>query len=462
MATDQEIRDSGLLYVPKQKYLQDPFNLSTPPPPPPPDGGITNTNAFNNSRGNDFSVYNPDPNSIVNREYRPNYDYRKSVDYDPSLSATANEKQFDMAQNYYNRPPPSKLEGLMGMIPGAGIARFLTNAIAPYTPVNRRSIMENELGRGGVMVDDIGRIVAANQGSYYDPSGVNIMAGYGASKVTQKTFDKRRAKAKAKMSPEGFEKFNTALTAAEKNFLDAQKKSDEMYNFEKKQKMIQREKTALGRSMNQRDRKSLAEQQINPDGPSSSRRGTPGGSADNFNGGTTYDNSGGDFRNADGSNVNQNFSTPASVSNYDPSVLYAKGGRVGYFFGGRVNYKAGGRIGFAGGGKDAGKDSDFGSEDYGGAKDDNRGPAELGLTTRAAPPGPPSGNEKTSLLQKIKNNPVINNPVTRMVGRIGMYQVNPALMGVDYRTAMALKGAYDEATEDEINKFANGGLASIL
>ena len=52
--------------------------------------------------------------------------------------------------------------------------------------------------------------------------------------------------------------------------------------------------------------------------------------------------------------------------------MMARGGRAGYFFGGRVDYKAGGRIGFQGGGRDAGKDSDFGSEDFGGNKDDNR------------------------------------------------------------------------------------------
>ena len=51
---------------------------------------------------------------------------------------------------------------------------------------------------------------------------------------------------------------------------------------------------------------------------------------------------GGDFRNADGSNVNQDFSTTASVSNYDPSVLYADGGRAGYFFGGRARLQGGG------------------------------------------------------------------------------------------------------------------------
>ena len=189
MATDAEIRAKGIKFLPKQEYLQNPYEFPVEEEVTE-SFGIPNTNAFNNSGGNDFSVYNPDPNSIVNREYRPNYDYRKSVDYDPSLSATANEKQFDMAQNYYNKPPPSKLQSLMSMVPGAGIARFLTNAIAPYTPVNRRSIMENELGRKGVMVNDIGQIVQG--GGAYDTAG-NVMAGYNPTKMTAATFDKRIA-----------------------------------------------------------------------------------------------------------------------------------------------------------------------------------------------------------------------------------------------------------------------------
>ena len=53
MATDQEIRDAGLLYIPKQKYLQNPYNLPVAPVPPPATGGITNTNAFTNSGGGD-------------------------------------------------------------------------------------------------------------------------------------------------------------------------------------------------------------------------------------------------------------------------------------------------------------------------------------------------------------------------------------------------------------------------
>jgi hypothetical protein len=59
MATDAEIRAKGFLYIPKQKYLQNPFNLPIAPVPPPVSGGITNTNAFVNSGGGeDNTQYN--------------------------------------------------------------------------------------------------------------------------------------------------------------------------------------------------------------------------------------------------------------------------------------------------------------------------------------------------------------------------------------------------------------------
>ena len=67
MATDQEIRDAGILYMPKQKYLQNPYELPIAPVPSPTSEGIVNTNAFTGGGNDGFSVYNPDPNSIVNR-----------------------------------------------------------------------------------------------------------------------------------------------------------------------------------------------------------------------------------------------------------------------------------------------------------------------------------------------------------------------------------------------------------
>lgn len=77
MATDQEIRDAGFLYIPKQKYLQDPYKLSTPPPDTTPDTSVVQQSGYQG--GGNFSPYNPDPNSIVNRKYNP-YPYRNAAE----------------------------------------------------------------------------------------------------------------------------------------------------------------------------------------------------------------------------------------------------------------------------------------------------------------------------------------------------------------------------------------------
>jgi hypothetical protein len=108
MATDQEIRDAGFKYIPQQQYLQNPFELPTTPEEEPViNQGIVNTNAFNYGRGNDFSVYNPDPNSIVNKIYRPNYDYRQdreinSKTFNPQPYGTGVQRaqsQYNLARN---------------------------------------------------------------------------------------------------------------------------------------------------------------------------------------------------------------------------------------------------------------------------------------------------------------------------------------------------------------------------
>ena len=146
------------------------------------------------------------------------------------------------------------------------------------------------------------------------------------------------------------------------------------------------------------------------------------------------------------------------------SMGYANGGGIGSMM--KPKKK---RVSFRGGGMDMGNASNQAQSASMGnssssSNDGPRGPAELGLTTRA-PPGPPSGNdEKTTIIQKIKNNPIINNPLTRVLGRVGLYSVNPALMGLDYRTAMQLKGVYDTATEEvdeEDLKFQNGGSVGV-
>jgi len=357
MATDQEIRDAGFKYVPQQKYLLNPFELPEDQEPVV-NEGIVNTNAFTGGGGDNFSVYNPDPNSIVNREYnpRPYYDatYKDTFGInlgDPeALTATG-------AQFY--EPPPSKLEGLLSMVPYLGSltkgAKFLGDQISPYLPVNRRSILENQLSGQGIMVNDIGQIVAGNSGSAYDPSGANIMAGYNAYHVDKDTFNKRRAKAKEKMSPEGFEKFNIALTAAEKNFLNAQGKTDKIFDFEEEEKKKKKKDTIISRFITKKkEAKAVADAEAADE---TSVENYPTGGSYDAPGGVTDSNYNQAANIAGGGGGNQVIDTPsgpmtAREATYDNdkntgtsqsySQHYADGGRAGYFYGGRVNFKYGG------------------------------------------------------------------------------------------------------------------------
>ena len=58
---------------------------------------------------------------------------------------------------------------------------------------------------------------------------------------------------------------------------------------------------------------------------------------------------------------------------------------------------------------------------------------------------------KESVLDKVKNNPYINNPITRTLGRTALYTLNPTIGMLDARKAMQLKNIYDYTT-DQINK----------
>jgi len=159
-----------------------------------PDGTTTDTEQVTgiinqNIGGDNFSPFNPDPNK-VRTDYRPNYDYRKSLDYNPEVSDLQNQKIMQNTLNYkghdyYNKPAPTGLEKAINtginFIPGiGGIKRgmeFFGGILKDVLPVNQRAIMENELRGSGIYTDDIGRIVAGPDG-YNTPEG--IMAGYNA------------------------------------------------------------------------------------------------------------------------------------------------------------------------------------------------------------------------------------------------------------------------------------------
>ena len=124
--------------------------------------------------GDDFSVYNPDPNKI--KPFKPmgiNFQNQK-----PSALSTGIAKMMDN--------PLMKAVGF-AMNPPLAFAKGILSQAGSMMPVNERSIMENLAGNTGVRVDDIGRIV--NTGKYNTPE--NVMSGYNLSQVTDKTFTDR-------------------------------------------------------------------------------------------------------------------------------------------------------------------------------------------------------------------------------------------------------------------------------
>ena len=143
--------------------------------------------------GDDFSVYNPDPNK-VRTDYRP-YDYRQAM-----AKSGVGIPSGILSNSEFLYGPKSELEGLLNFIPGIGGlkrgAEFVGGILDPYLPVNQRSIMENEARGMGILTDDIGRIV---QGSGDYDTGANVMAGYNLNKITPETIQKRRDMINEKM-----------------------------------------------------------------------------------------------------------------------------------------------------------------------------------------------------------------------------------------------------------------------
>ena len=133
--------------------------------------------------GNDFNVYNPDPNTT-----RTSRNYVNPFPYDPM-------DDFGTPDYGYIDPPKEGLAGLFQKyVKNAPLTNILGSgikAIGSMLPVNRRAILENELLGGGIMLDNIGRVVTDN---YNTPEG--IMAGYNANMLDptaeNNAFDKRQ------------------------------------------------------------------------------------------------------------------------------------------------------------------------------------------------------------------------------------------------------------------------------
>ena len=389
--TDQEIRDEGLKFMPQQKYLQKPFELPTKKTE---EKGITNTNAFNNSGGNDFSVYNPNPNSIVNRNYDP-YRFRQA------------ESPIDQGSDpsYFNAPEKSKFQEMLskgvGFIPGVGMAKKGLDALGNMLPINRRAIFENELSGQGIMVNDIGQIVS-DGGNINEADGSNIMAGYNASKVDKDTFKKRRLTIEQNMKDPAQKKAKLdALAEAEARMLGtATTQTNKIFDFEEEEKN-KKKKTGnvITRFLTKKK-----------DTTSDNDVATTGSTTNNSGGGFTYDtNTTGQAKTSKGGTYTPSVTPQDAQTNQESR-------RGQYFFGGRVNYKAGGRINFRGGGMDMGNEENQAQS------------AAMGNTTVSNNNNNDGGASDNPPVTVVNNNPVDISTVTKSLGEYDIPYGVEALM----------------------------------
>ena len=214
----------------------------TPPPttPDPTQPGFPSQQGIVNAGGGDnFSVYNPDPNKTkTGKDYSP-FAFRQAQEKTFYDTTTAANKMMDMYPDYYGVGQKTGIERLLSKLPGQNILK----GIGDLLPVNNRAILENELLGQGFQIDDIGRIVAG-PGGYNTPEG--IMAGYSASRMTRQTFDKRidrinKTIAKKKARGEdtsALENRIDLIEQAKDKFLGGSAKATTVFNEKLKQKDI--------------------------------------------------------------------------------------------------------------------------------------------------------------------------------------------------------------------------------
>ena len=193
--------------------------------------------------GGGNNVYNSDPNSTRTESNYSPYASRQASERSyigsPGGSLTGTNipntstevaKLMDMYPEYYEG---KQLTGLPGAAQNYLKNSFLgkgLSALGDKLPVNRRAILENELLGSGMQLNDIGQFVS-DGGDINKADGSNIMAGYNAAKVTQETFDKRRATIEKNMKdPKQKAAKLAALDAAETSFFGAKTKADMVFD----------------------------------------------------------------------------------------------------------------------------------------------------------------------------------------------------------------------------------------
>ena len=169
--------------------------------------GVTTPNIIGSqlkskSAGDNFSVFNPNPNRI--KGFIPEKGFAASMPANANLSLQGDYDIYGNKVRETLNPLQAGIRSVKNTMasvlqnpvmqtigafinPAAAAVKGVASLFKDRLPVNQRAITENIAGQQGIRVDDIGRIVST--GKYTDPS--NVMAGYNLNEITQETFDDR-------------------------------------------------------------------------------------------------------------------------------------------------------------------------------------------------------------------------------------------------------------------------------
>mgnify|MGYP003122513030 FL=1 len=201
--------------------------------------------------GDNYSVYNPDPNKIrLPSSYRETSGLTEAHDQLLANQQLAKmgidnpwANEANLGEAYYgdmydvNLEPgqqgfwygvKNKLLGnplMQGVMSAVNPAMNFIHGLAQTLPVNERAILENQALGSGVALDDIGRVVQ-QQGLDYD-TAENVMAGYNYAQMDEDTFDDRIEKIRAgNMSAPGKKTRIKAIKAAKQAWLESKRKTN--------------------------------------------------------------------------------------------------------------------------------------------------------------------------------------------------------------------------------------------
>ena len=355
---DQAIYNSGMSYVPQEKYRLGYTPPTTTPTAAPVSGGITNTNAFTNSGGDNYTGgYN-----FGNTGFQQAVDARQRNLNKPTDTSTFMGRTMGKVRDFIEPQSASQImtDGYQEPRFQPGIIGMMVGKLDNYRnlPQANQAFISSRMGYTGPTI-----FGENNSGLSKNPYGINTRSMFGdyGSYVEKRSGELKEQLDRSKKdhiekygSLDAVNKFGNTWEKHNKNNIEQSgfydDEDEEFQGFQDKQ-YTDRIKSFV-ENYNRPGVKEMFDKVYDGNNIHNDPPGTPppGGknSPDNYGAqGLQKSGSygGNDTYSGQGSTVSSSGDVTDSSGNYSGNINdeFAKGGRAGYFFGGRVNYKVGGR-----------------------------------------------------------------------------------------------------------------------